>query len=387
MKPVEEQFSELEKKLEKSLETKKPLIVKAGFDPSAPDIHLGHTVLLRKMRHFQLLGHEVVFLIGDFTGRIGDPSGQSQTRKQLTQKEVLQNAKTYERQIFRILDRNKTKIVFNSKWCDKMKIEDLVSLMSKYTVARMLERDDFLKRYKNDKPITMLEFLYPLIQGYDSVVLKADVELGGTDQKFNLLVGRNLQRDFNQEPQVVMTMPLLEGTDGVEKMSKSLGNYIGIEEDPKEIFGKVMSISDKLMMRYYELLTNEPIGKIKSGLDNGTLHPKDAKKNLAKIIIAHYYDIEEADAAEANFEKAFKHGEFPGDVPLRKIKLSGERQDIASCLNMITAQSKGEMRRKLLEGAVEINGKKEKDPAYSLRKNTEYKIRVGKRFFRVIFKA
>ncbi|UCD55095.1 MAG: tyrosine--tRNA ligase [Candidatus Omnitrophota bacterium] len=379
------QLEELKKKLENCLKTKKPLIVKAGFDPSAPDIHLGHTVLLRKMKHFQLLGHEVIFLIGDFTGRIGDPSEQSQTRKQLTKKEVLENAGTYERQIFRILDKKKTKIVFNSKWCDKMKIEDVLALTGKYTVARMLERDDFLKRYKNDKPITMLEFLYPLIQGYDSVVLKADIELGGTDQKFNLLVGRNLQRDFKQAPQVVITMPLLEGTDGVEKMSKSLGNYIGIEEDPKEIFGKIMSISDELMLRYYELLTDESLSRLKSDLKSGALHPKDAKKKLAKIIIGHYYDSEEADAAEANFEKAFKHGEFPDNVGLKKLRLPGKKSDIVTCLSMVTRQSKGEMRRKLLEGAVEVNGKKEKSPAACLCTDTEYKIRIGKRFFRILF--
>lgn len=373
------QLEELKKKLENCLKTKKPLIVKAGFDPSAPDIHLGHTVLLRKMKHFQLLGHEVIFLIGDFTGRIGDPSEQSQTRKQLTKKEVLENAGTYERQIFRILDKKKTKIVFNSKWCDKMKIEDVLALTGKYTVARMLERDDFLKRYKNDKPITMLEFLYPLIQGYDSVVLKADIELGGTDQKFNLLVGRNLQRDFKQAPQVVITMPLLEGTDGVEKMSKSLGNYIGIEEDPKEIFGKIMSISDELMLRYYELLTDESLSRLKSDLKSGALHPKDAKKKLAKIIIGHYYDSEEADAAEANFEKAFKHGEFPDNVGLKKLRLPGKKSDIVTCLSMVTRQSKGEMRRKLLEGAVEVNGKKEKSPAACLCTDTEYKIRIDRK--------
>ena len=380
------QLDELKKKLEKSLKTKKPLIVKAGFDPSAPDIHLGHTVLLRKMKHFQLLGHKLIFLIGDFTGRIGDPSGQSKTRKQLTKKEVLENARTYERQIFRILDKKKTKIVFNSKWCDKMKIEDVLTLTGKYTVARMLERDDFLKRYKNDKPITMLEFLYPLIQGYDSVVLKADVELGGTDQKFNLLVGRNLQKDFNQTPQVVITMPLLEGTDGVEKMSKSLSNYIGIEEDPKEIFGKIMSISDELMLRYYELLTDEPVNKLKSDLESGTLHPKDTKKRLAKIIISQYYSSEEADVAEANFEKAFKHKEFPDDVPLIEKRLEGITIFVNK-LSEITGDSNNEIRRKIKEGAVEINGEKVKGTKFVFRNRIEYKIRIGKRFFRVIFET
>jgi len=267
-----------------------------------------------------------------------------------------------------------------------MKIEDVLTLTGKYTVARMLERDDFLKRYKNDKPITMLEFLYPLIQGYDSVVLKADVELGGTDQKFNLLVGRNLQKDFNQTPQVVITMPLLEGTDGVEKMSKSLSNYIGIEEDPKEIFGKIMSISDELMLRYYELLTDESLSRLKSDLKSGTLHPKDAKKKLAKIIISQYYSSEEADVAEANFEKAFKHKEFPDDVPLIEKRLEGITIFVNK-LSEITGDSNNEIRRKIKEGAVEINGEKVKDTKFVFRNRIEYKIRIGKRFFRVRFIA
>ena len=372
-----------EAELRRKLEKKKPLIVKAGFDPSAPDIHLGHTVLLRKMKHFQDLGHKIVFLIGDFTGRIGDPSGQSATRKTLTKKEVEKNSKTYEKQIFKILDKKKTKIVFNSTWCDKMKTEELFSLMDKYTVARMLERDDFLKRYKNNKPITMQEFMYPLIQGYDSVVLKADVELGGTDQKFNLLVGRDLQRSFNQAPQVVMTMPLLVGTDGTDKMSKSLGNYIGIEEDPKDIFGKIMSISDELMLNYYELLTDEPLDKLKENLKNGSIHPKDAKKKLAKIIISQYYDKGKADTAEANFEKAFKHKEFPDNVPLKEAELVSDRSDLVTALSIITGQSKSEMRRKVLEGAVKINGKTSRNPAESLSTDTEYRIKIGKKFFRI----
>ena len=388
MKSVSEQLEVIKRgaveiiqegELKKKLAKKKPLIIKAGFDPSAPDIHLGHTVLLRKMKHFQNLGHQIVFLIGDFTGRIGDPSGLSQTRKALTKKEVGQNAKTYEKQIFKILDKKKTKVVFNSAWCDKMKTEELFNLMDKYTVARMLERDDFLKRYKNNKPITMQEFMYPLIQGYDSVVLKADVELGGTDQKFNLLVGRNLQGDFGQEPQVVITMPLLEGTDGVDKMSKSLGNYIGIEEDPRDIFGKIMSISDDLMLKYYELLTNEPIEKLKADLKSGALHPKDSKKELAKIIIKQYYSEKEADAQEKAFEKAFKHGEFPNDIPLTKIKATA----LIGGLSDATKMSRSEIRRKLSEGAVEINGKKTKDAVFILEPGIEYEVRIGKRFFRV----
>ena len=378
------QSGELKNKLEKAVKTRKPLIVKAGFDPSAPDIHLGHTVLLRKLKHFQELGHQIIFLIGDFTGRIGDPSGQSQLRKQLTKKEVMQNAKTYAKQIFKILDKRKTKVVFNSNWCDKLGVSGLLSLTSKYTVARMLERDDFLNRYKNDKPISILEFMYPLIQGYDSVVLKADVELGGTDQKFNLLVGRNLQRDFNQEPQVVITMPLLEGTDGVDKMSKSLGNYIGIEEDPKDIFGKIMSISDELMIKYYELLTDEPIDKIKNDLKEGTLHPKDAKKNLAKLIIIQYYSPKEAEVQEANFEKAFKHGEFPDNVLLKRVK---NTSDIVNILSEVANTSKSEIRRKLKEGAVEINGQKIKDLTYTTQAKSEYKLRIGKKFYRFSIEA
>jgi len=379
------QIEELKKKLEKARKTKKPLVIKAGFDPSAPDIHLGHTVLLRKMRHFQDLGHKIVFLIGDFTGRIGDPSGQSQTRKQLTKKEVLENAKTYEKQIFKILDKKKTKVVFNSSWCEKMKIEDLFDLMSKYTVARMLERDDFLNRYKNDKPITIQEFMYPLIQGYDSVVLKADLELGGTDQKFNLLVGRNLQRDYGQDPQIVITMPLLVGTDGADKMSKSLGNYIGIEEDPKDIFGKIMSISDELMLNYYELLTDEQLDKLKENLKNGSVHPKNAKKKLAKIIISQYYGKAEADTAEANFEKAFKEKGFPGNVPI--IEKSTDDLNIVSCLSLVTGKSKSEIKRKMLESAIRINDKPKRDWQEKLEHNREYKIRIGKSFYRAKFSS
>lgn len=388
MKPIEEQLEIIKRgaveiielgEFKEKLKRGKPLVIKAGFDPSAPDIHLGHTVLLRKMKHFEDLGHQVVFLIGDFTGRIGDPSGQSQTRKTLTEKEALENARTYEKQIFKILDKKKTKIVFNSSWCDKLGTEGLLDLMGRYTVARMLERDDFLKRYKSSKPITMLEFMYPLIQGYDSVVLKADVEIGGTDQKFNLLVGRDLQRSFNQEPQVVITMPLLEGTDGVEKMSKSLGNYIGIEEGPKEIFGKIMSVSDELMLRYYELLTDDDIDKLKSGLKSGSIHPKDAKKKLAKIIISQYYSAKEAEKEEANFEKAFKHKEFPDDVSLTIIK----NIDIVSGLSEASKLTKSEIRRKLSEGAVEINEERIKDINFTFEPNLEYKIRIGKKFFRV----
>ena len=385
-----------EDELKDKLAKKKHLIVKAGFDPTAPDIHLGHTVLLRKLRHFQDLGHKVIFLIGDFTAIIGDPSGQSQTRKTLTFDEVNKNVKTYIKQVGKILklDKKVFEVKYNSHWFGRgttgttmILTEFLINIAAKYTVARLIERDDFAKRLKENKPITVLELLYPLMQGYDSVKLKADVELGGTDQKFNLLVGRDLQRAYGQETQVVITMPLLEGTDGVDKMSKSLGNYIGIEEDPKEIFGKIMSISDELMLKYYELLTDEPLEKLKKDLKSGALHPKDTKKTLAKIIVSQYYSKKEAEVAEANFEKAFKHKKFPDNVSLRQIKLSHDQADIVTCLSIVTGQSKSEMRRQLLQSAVDVNGKKERDPARPLHADTEYKIRIGKRFFRVIFKS
>ena len=291
MKPIDEQIKVIERgveevinseELKKKLSLGRPLVVKAGFDPSAPDIHLGHTVLLRKMRHFQDLGHEVNFLIGDFTGRIGDPSGRSKERPHLSAKEVNQNARSYKDQIFKILDKNKTKVLFNSKWCAKLGTEGMFGLTARYTVARMLERDDFLNRYKNNTPISIMEFLYPLLQGYDSVVMKADIELGGTDQKFNLLVGRDLQRNYGMEPQVIITMPMLEGLDGVQKMSKSLDNYVGISEPPEEMFGKLMSISDEIMWRYYELLTDTDYHPIKREVEQGSRHPKAAKVDLAK---------------------------------------------------------------------------------------------------------
>ena len=375
------QEEELAKKLENAKRTGKPLIVKAGFDPSAPDIHLGHTVLLRKLRHFQELGHKVVFLIGDFTGMIGDPSGQSEIRKRLTKREVQANAATYRKQVFKILDKNprRLEIVFNSRWMGRMKIENMLDLASKYTVARMLERDDFLKRYKADKPISILEFLYPLIQGYDSVMLKADIELGGTDQKFNLLVGRQLQRDFGQEPQVVITMPLLVGTDGVQKMSKSYNNYIGIDESAKEIFGKVMSISDMMMPIYYELLTD----KI---LDRG-MHPKEAKKLLAREIVKYYYNEKEADKAEEEFEKVFKDRNLPSDIP--ELKLGVDEINVVELLVKSGAcSSKGEARRLVMQGGVSVNKEKIKDPNQSLKVTTAKNIlKAGKRFFAAYYKG
>ena len=280
----------------KKLKKAKPLRIKWGADPSAPDIHLGHTVILAKLRQFQDLGHEIIFLIGDFTARIGDPTGKSETRKPLTKQEVKKNAKSYQDQAFKILDRRKTKVVFNSDWLSKLKIEDVINLAGKYTVARMLERDDFMNRYEKERPISIHEFLYPLIQGYDSVELKSDVEVGGTDQKFNMLVGRELQREFKEEPQIILTLPLLEGTDGVQKMSKSLNNYIGITESPSEIYGKTMSISDDLMLRYYELLTDEDLDKVKA------MHPKEAKKKLGHTFVSRFYSKKDADNAEADFK-------------------------------------------------------------------------------------
>lgn len=371
---------ELVARLEWSKKTKRPLKIKAGFDPTAPDIHLGHTVLLRKLKHFQELGHTVYFLIGDFTGRIGDPSGVSEIRKSLSRQEVLKNAKTYKEQIFKILSPKKTRVVFNSRWYERMKFQDVIGLAAKYTVARMLERDDFSKRYKDNRPISILEFLYPLIQGYDSVVLGADVELGGTDQKFNLLVGRELQREFGQMPQVVITMPLLEGTDGVQKMSKSLGNYIGINEAPKEIFGKTMSISDELMLRYYELLTDEDLESVKK------MHPKDAKMKLSAILVQQYYGRSAAQNARKEFEDIFKEKNIPKDVPLKKISIKGDSLSILDLLDydvnlLYTNSTKNEFRRLIQQGAVKVNGQKIESVSFSLKKGEEYLIQVSKRSF------
>ena len=327
MKSVEEQIALIErgavdfhsredlvKKLTKSLQTGVPLIIKAGFDPTAPDLHLGHTVLIQKLRHFQVLGHHVHFLIGDFTGLIGDPTGKSDTRPPLTPDDVRRNAETYKEQVFKILDPDKTTVVFNSTWLGQLTSYEMIKLASELTVARMLERDDFKKRFESNRPISIHEFLYPLIQGYDSVAMKADVELGGTDQLFNLLMGRDLQRSRGQEPQVVLTMPLLEGLDGVNKMSKSLGNYIGISEAPDSIFGKIMSVSDTLMFRYYELLSDLPmteVTRLKEDIAAGRLHPKAAKVQLAKEMVARFLNQAAADEAERNFDQVFARHELP----------------------------------------------------------------------------
>jgi tyrosyl-tRNA synthetase len=335
---------ELKLKLEQSKKEKRPLKVKAGFDPTAPDIHLGHTVLLRKLKAFQDLGHTVIFLIGDFTARIGDPSGRSEIRKQLTKDEVLENAATYKKQISKILDTDKIQIVFNSEWFEKMSVLDILKLTTHATVAQMIARADFKKRLSKSEDISLLEFMYPLLQGYDSVKLEADLELGGTDQIFNLLVGRDIQKDFGQMPQVIITTPLLEGTDGVQKMSKSYGNYIGINEPPKDMFGKIMSISDGLMLKFYEVLTDEDLGKVKK------IHPKVAKLQLGELIVSQYHCAEAAKQARAEFEKVFSQKKIPQDLP--EYKLKNKENIIAILINSGLVKSGNEARQLIKEGAV-----------------------------------
>jgi tyrosyl-tRNA synthetase len=375
---------DLLKKLEKSVASSKPLRVKAGFDPTAPDIHLGHTVLLNKMRQFQDLGHEVIFLIGDFTGMIGDPTGKSETRKHLSKEEVAENAKTYQTQIYKVLDPKKTKIAFNSEWMSKLGADDVIQLAARYTVARMLEREDFKKRYQAELPISIHEFLYPLIQGYDSVVLKADVELGGTDQKFNLLVGRELQKEYGQPPQSLVLMPLLEGLDGVNKMSKSLGNYIGINEVAGQIFGKVMSVSDVLMLRYYELVSDVSLGDlatIKAGIQSGALHPMEAKKRLAIEMVDRFCSTGEGVRARDEFEKVFSKKNLPDDMPVVDIAWDGEKMKLAKIIALTgAAKSNSEARRLIQQGAVEVNETPFKDIDAELPAG-EYVLRVGKKRF------
>ncbi|HZK42695.1 MAG TPA: tyrosine--tRNA ligase [Syntrophomonadaceae bacterium] len=372
---------ELKQKLYKSIKNNEPLKIKLGLDPTAPDIHLGHTVVLNKLRQFQDLGHEVQLIIGDYTGRIGDPSGKSETRKPLTEEQIKVNAATYQEQIFKVLDKEKTVIYFNSEWLMKLDLTDALNLAGKYTVARMLERDDFNNRYKEGLPISILEFMYPLLQGYDSVELSTDVELGGTDQKFNLLVGRNLQREYEQEPQIAITMPILEGTDGVQKMSKSLGNYIGVNEDSNEMFGKVMSISDELISRYFELLTRTPIEVITSmveDMQNGKLNPRDAKVSLAKEIITIYHDEDEAKKAEERFQLVFTRGDIPEDIPV--ITVDETEVWLPRFLvdqNMIPSTSEG--RRLLKQGAVKVDGEKYEKEEITLQE--EMVIQIGKRKF------
>jgi len=359
----------------------RPLRVKAGFDPTAPDLHLGHTVLIQKMKQFQELGHEVIFLIGDFTGMIGDPTGKSETRKQLTREEVANNAETYKEQIFKILDPQKTIIEFNHRWMEKMDAVSMIGLAAKYTVARMLERDDFKQRYQKQQSISIHEFLYPLIQGYDSVALKADVELGGTDQRFNLLMGRELQREYGQEAQVVLTMPLLEGLDGVHKMSKSLKNYIGITDPPDEMFGKIMSISDALMWRYYELLSDrdlEQIKSLRSKVDNGSLHPMDVKKSLAMELITRFHNAAAAASAQNYFETKFQKKLTPTDIQTR----FAAPAPIWICRLIVDvlkfAKSTSEARRLIAQGAVKVDGQVISDVNFQFHHPPHQVVEVGK---------
>lgn len=366
------------------LKSGKKLRIKAGFDPTAPDLHLGHTVLINKLRQFQDLGHQVIFLIGDFTGRIGDPSGKSATRKPLTEEEVQANAKTYEEQIFKILDKEKTEVRFNSEWMAKKSASDLIHLSAKYTVARMLERDDFSKRYQSGQSIAIHEFLYPLIMGYDSVALEADVECGGTDQKFNLLVGRELQKHYGQTPQCVVMTPLIEGLDGVKKMSKSLGNYIGITEAPKEMFGKLMSLSDNLMWRYIELLSfksDEEINAWKDGVAQGG-NPRDVKIEFAKEIIARFHTLDDAEDAHQDFINRFQKGALPDDLPELALNIDADDIGIANLLKEAgLVSSTSDAFRMIKQGAVKIDGEKVGDKALKIRKDTTSVYQVGKRKF------
>jgi len=400
-KDVEEQFTylkkgsveiiqedELKAKLERSLKDGRPLKVKAGFDPTAPDLHLGHTVLLRKMKHYQDLGHEVIFLIGDFTGLIGDPSGRSKTRPAMTREEIDANAETYKEQVFKILDPETTVIDFNARWLGQLTSFEIIKLMAKYTVARILERDDFANRLAQGHPISTHELLYPLMQAYDSVALEADVEMGGTDQKFNLLVGRDIQREFGQEPQIVHTMPLLEGLGGVEKMSKSLDNYVGITEPPQEIFGKIMSISDPLMFRYYELLTDVPLADIEAMREQaaaGTAHPRDLKVELARSIVADFWGEAAAKGAAKEFDRIFTQREVPTDMEKVEITL-----DRISLLDLLTENnllpSRGEAKRMIRQGGIYLDGQRVEDITLELEldKQPEVVIKIGKkRFYRI----
>jgi tyrosyl-tRNA synthetase len=384
---------DLRAKLEKSAKTGRPLRVKLGADPTAPDIHLGHTVVIRKLRHFQELGHTVIFLIGDFTGLIGDPSGKSATRPQLTREEINANAETYKRQIFKLLDPDKTEIRFNSEWMDALGSDGFIRLASHVTVKQILERDDFQKRITEERPVALHELLYPLTQAYDSVALEADVELGGTDQKFNLLMGRNLQREYKQEPQVVLTTPLLEGTDGVEKMSKSLGNFIGIDEPPREMFGKIMSISDDLMWRYYELLTDlstSEIEQMRNRATGGEVNPRDIKVELAKRIITDFHSKADADAAEEEFNRVFKRKETPDEIEER-ILPSNHPQGWDLSFLLVTlglASSKSEARRLIQQGGVYVDGERQMivNSVTIWKPGMSALIKVGKRrFVRVNF--
>jgi len=393
MKSIEEQLEIIqrgadeilvEKELVAKLKEGRPLRIKAGFDPTAPDLHLGHTVLINKLRQFQDLGHEILFLIGDFTGMIGDPTGKSATRPPLTQEDVEQNSETYQQQIFKILDRDKTKVVFNSEWMSKMSSVDMIKLAASSTVARMLERDDFSKRYKGGQSIAIHEFLYPLIQGYDSVAMKADVELGGTDQKFNLLMGRQLQEQNGQKPQCVLTMPILEGLDGVQKMSKSLNNYIGIADEPKDMFGKIMSISDDLMWRYFELLSFRPMSEIESfkqAVEAGK-NPRDVKFLLAEEIIARFHSEADATAAREAFIAQFAKNRIPDDIPELSFDAPDDGYPIANLLKDAgLCGSTSDAMRMIQQGAAKIDGEKIADKSVRVMKGTEGVFQVGKRKF------
>jgi tyrosyl-tRNA synthetase len=383
---------ELRKKLADARKQKRPLRVKLGMDPTAPDLHLGHTVVLQKLKQFQELGHVAIFLIGDFTGMIGDPTGRVETRPVLTKEELMQNAETYKKQVFKILDPATTEVRFNNEWFEAMNAADMIRLCAHYTVARMLEREDFRNRYQTNLPISVHEFLYPLVQGYDSVALKADVELGGHDQIFNLLVGRDIQRAYGQESQVVLTVPLLEGTDGVNKMSKSYGNYVGIDETPDVIFGKLMSISDELMLKYYELLSDitlEELQTLKEGIRTGTIHPKQAKINFAHEIVKRFHGAEAALRAERSFEKVFRDREIPEEIEVARIKKGKDAIWIPQLLvsiGMVTSTSEG--KRMITQGAVSINGSKVSSEDLPVSDTGELIIKVGKRKFKkVLFES
>jgi len=372
----------VEEELVKKLTSGRKLRVKLGLDPTAPDLHLGHTVVINKLRHFQELGHQVQFLIGDFTGMIGDPTGKNQTRPPLSREEILRNARSYQDQVFKILDREKTQILFNSEWSDKLGAEGMIRLASHYTVARLLERDDFSKRMKSRQPIAVHELLYPLMQGYDSVAMKADVELGGTDQKFNLLVGRELQKDFGQEPQCVLTMPLLVGLDGKEKMSKSLGNYIGIAEAPREMFGKLMSISDDLMWRYIELLSFQPLAAIQQWRAEvaAGANPRDVKVRFAKEIVARFHDEDAARGAEADFEQRFRHGALPDDMP--EVSVAAGAVSFAQLLKLAgLVESTSEANRLIEQGGVKVDGERLSDRSAKAQPGKSYVVQAGKRKF------
>ena len=377
-----------EKELLEKFATGKPLKVKAGFDPTAPDIHLGHTVVINKMREFQELAHDVIFIVGSFTAMIGDPSGVDKMRPKLSFAQVQKNAETYARQVYKILDKSKTKVVFNHEWLSPLKAEEVFHLASQMTVARMLERDDFEKRYEGEKPIAVAEFLYPLFQAYDSYHIKADIELGGTDQKFNLLVGRDIQKAYGQEPQAIMLMPLLVGTDGVQKMSKSLGNYIGIDEPAKEIFGKVMRISDELMWQYYELLSKtglSDIQKMKQEVSEGKLHPKLAKVTLAKELVARFYDKKTAEQEAEEFDRVFKEKQTPTDIEEFCLKTSEKKLSLIQILSqskLVSSNSDG--KRAIKQGSVRVDGEKVDDANLEIPTNKTILIQVGKRLFKKI---